>query len=78
VVVGTRSRAIGTPTSNEDCEAKTSPAVREKGRRNVQRRIAQERVPTTIFQDGELIFIDCRVVSAPSLNESILCRNTKV
>jgi len=47
-VVGTRSRAIRTRTANEDCKAKTSPdRARKKGRRDVQRRIAQERVPTT-------------------------------
>jgi hypothetical protein len=44
----------------------------------VQGRIAQERVPPNIFQTRELIFFDCRVVSAPSVQESILCHNTKV
>jgi hypothetical protein len=42
------------------------------------RRIAQERVPTNNFEAGELIFFDCRVVSAASVQESILCHSTKV
>ena len=44
-LVGTRSRAIRARASNENCKAKTSPIVREKSRRDAQRRIAQEHVP---------------------------------